>query len=401
MTKKLTRKGARNVTSELDRIASLVQDHHPLLGIPEKVALDFAKRCDLLSDAVETVAIHNYPRTAAEDEEGASVEPDGEGFDANAIGDSKAGPHQHEPDEPYMEGEFTQTEFHQLGDKQEADELPGVDAKLAAAMASFEESLRVAEKSLEAQSIPGYAGFTEQIRTLEELSTEAQELEAQIEAAIGPLLDRKREMDKEMKKIHKEIKDEYKESLGEIGDVIIERKTKLVEARAMLKVHERKRTINQVQKEMLARVASEYGDEVAGFVKATTSTLRDMNKSLVASFKGFELEQRALDRTASDKEAGLADMLSRFQEFLSKSWKRMVSVAKNAVALVTGQSKKVEKAHNEFVKTLKAIEAGKVAADESDEEAEDHDKKAEDAESDDEATDHDKKADYHGFNLFD
>jgi hypothetical protein len=68
MDQKLTREGARSVTMTVDRIASLVQDHHGVLGIPADVALDYAKRSDLISDAIETRAVQNtpLPREAAE-----------------------------------------------------------------------------------------------------------------------------------------------------------------------------------------------------------------------------------------------------------------------------------------------------------------------------------------------
>lgn len=60
--KKMTRKGAAQVTADFDEMANLVQNHYATLGIPKKIALDFAYRCDLLSDAIE--------RTAAEAEGG-------------------------------------------------------------------------------------------------------------------------------------------------------------------------------------------------------------------------------------------------------------------------------------------------------------------------------------------
>ena len=44
-------------------------------------------------------------------------------FDPNEIGELKDGPLEDEPDEPFMDGEFTQQEFQELGDKQEAGVL--------------------------------------------------------------------------------------------------------------------------------------------------------------------------------------------------------------------------------------------------------------------------------------
>lgn len=65
MSDLLTRKGARNLTETLDRVATAVQNRHSLLGIPARVAQDFAYRCDLLSDAIERTAVNNFPIEAA------------------------------------------------------------------------------------------------------------------------------------------------------------------------------------------------------------------------------------------------------------------------------------------------------------------------------------------------
>jgi hypothetical protein len=67
-------------------------------------------------------------------ETGESVEPGGSAqphWDANAIADDVGGPDKQEPDEPYMNGEFTQEEFHALRDKQQSGQMPKVDGKLA------------------------------------------------------------------------------------------------------------------------------------------------------------------------------------------------------------------------------------------------------------------------------
>ena len=132
---KLTRRGARNLTATLDRVATVIQNNPSILGIDRKIALDFARRCDLLSDAIETTAVLNYPKNAAIDETGTSVEPDGEGFDANEIGDEVPGPLETitPPEEPWMSGRFTQEKYVRLRDKEVSGEL----ASGAAAAAKF------------------------------------------------------------------------------------------------------------------------------------------------------------------------------------------------------------------------------------------------------------------------
>jgi hypothetical protein len=73
MADKLTRLGARSLTMTLDRVASVFQNHHDLLGVPEDIAMDFAKRADRMSDAVETTASINFPKAASDDKEAAPL----------------------------------------------------------------------------------------------------------------------------------------------------------------------------------------------------------------------------------------------------------------------------------------------------------------------------------------
>lgn len=130
---RLTRQGARNLTAALDNIAQVVQQRAALLGLDTRTATDFAYRCDLLSDAIERTASANFPlsRQAADaygkgsDDEGMSVEHGEGGFDPNLIGDEVPGPLEiiEPPSEPWMDGHFTQEEYHVLGELQEAGEL--------------------------------------------------------------------------------------------------------------------------------------------------------------------------------------------------------------------------------------------------------------------------------------
>ena len=113
---KLTRHGARNLTAAIDRIASAVQDNPALLGIDPKIAKDFAYRCDLISDAIETTAVANFPKAAAEDTDEIGAVVPGPLVDGEVDADS--------------EGHFTQGEFSQLTEV--AEKL----AKAASALAS-------------------------------------------------------------------------------------------------------------------------------------------------------------------------------------------------------------------------------------------------------------------------
>ena len=113
---KLTRRGARNLTAAIDRIASAVQDNPALLGIDPKIAKDFAYRCDLISDAIETTAVTNYPKAATE-------------FPASDIGEEVPGPLVDGEVEHDAAGHFTQGEFSELTDV--AEKLAKAAAMLA------------------------------------------------------------------------------------------------------------------------------------------------------------------------------------------------------------------------------------------------------------------------------
>lgn len=231
MDRHLTRQGALNVTKDLDKISSLIQHHHAVLGIPAKVALDFAWKCDVLSDAIEKRAISNdkvHGVTAAEGEEdegegkeaaaknaapefakppknetGGSVEPTGEkpSWDPNAIGDDVGGPHKSEADEAsYMGGNFSQQENHQLRDKQQSGQVPKVDppsrtakdslarlAKMVAAngheqLRSLSDRLKGCVAKLEASKADGVgplvAGAKKQIAALDQLADEMIKLDS-------------------------------------------------------------------------------------------------------------------------------------------------------------------------------------------------------------------------------
>ena len=394
MPSKLTRRGARELTVAIDKIADTVQQNADILGIDPKIATDFAYRSDLISDAVENRAVLNFPVTASEEvEEEEVVEESSKkaDFDPNEIAEPETGPLESEPDEAgYMSDHFQQAEFHELGDLQESGGLGKFASLLTAAETYFSDSKSAAMPNV---TVQGYDQFTDQIRRLDALNTEAMELQAQIDAAVAPLLEAKAGLDKELKAAHEGIKKEYKDKLSEVGNITIERKTALVEARAMLKVVERKRTATQVQKELMNAISEKYGAEVSEFINETTDALRDTNKTMAIAFKGFELEDRAL-RTASEKVAGLADLLARFQSLLLKNWRKMVQVVQNAARIVAGSSRSVEKVHGEFMGVAKDIMSGKLASSQLPREA--AEEEVEEVVEEEESS---KKASVH-FNLF-
>jgi len=115
MTTKLTKKGARQVSKTLDRVATLFQEEHETLGLDPKIANDFAQRCDLLSDFVEKKAGFSARKALTE----LDVVKES-GFNPEEIGMEKSGPLEMiDSDEPYMNGQFTQQENRELRYDQE------------------------------------------------------------------------------------------------------------------------------------------------------------------------------------------------------------------------------------------------------------------------------------------
>jgi hypothetical protein len=113
----MTKKGARSVTANLDRLATLFQEEFETLGVPSHIASDFARRCDMLSDAIEKKA--GIERTALDELDVVKEK----GFDPEAIGEEVSGPEEGDSDEPYMRGHFTQQVNRELRERQEDGDL--------------------------------------------------------------------------------------------------------------------------------------------------------------------------------------------------------------------------------------------------------------------------------------
>ena len=135
---RITKKGARNVTRTMERLANLLEAEHATLGIPKHIAEDAARRFDLLSDAIERKAgmdPQDIRAKQAMDREA--------NFDASTIAELKSGPlEQLDSDEPYMSGEFTQQEKSELSKKQKAGELSDGVADVKVAFTDLVNSLK-------------------------------------------------------------------------------------------------------------------------------------------------------------------------------------------------------------------------------------------------------------------
>ena len=356
--RKLTRGGASQLTAALDKIANTVQKNPAVLGIDTKIAQDFAYRCDLISDAVETTATINYPKQAE-----AAVEE---------IGAETKGPIYEEDADPDLKGQFTQAEFSELTRLEDKDALgnaanskvlasaTALARLLEAAVAEEEDEDEAMDSDKEAASklpevyVRGYNGLMKQVRVLSELEDQINELNAQIDAAVGPLVSAKSKLSKEQKKIHTEIKKEYKDNLTKIGNVTVETKSKATRAAAMLKVAGRKGTMDSQFDALIAALEEKFEIEIQEFAKQTMETLRENNKTMTVSFKGFELEDKLADM---GKTAGLADMLTKFQDWLVRSYKRMIRFINNAGQVAEAQGKDIDRAYNDLEKALQSRKA--------------------------------------------
>ena len=152
MSKKITKESALKVTAQLDQLANLLQGKHEILGVPQKIAQDFAHRCDILSDLVEKRA--GVERTANFDPASNSTETTllPTSFDPAEIGEEQSKPPLRNSDEPYMDT-FRQEWFDELRQVQQTGQFSNAKAaammmgKMAQLLAVHEISLpRVASK---------------------------------------------------------------------------------------------------------------------------------------------------------------------------------------------------------------------------------------------------------------
>ena len=117
---KINKQSALKVSGQLDRIASLFEKDFDALGVPEKIAKDFAYRCDLLSDSIE----QNFGvNKQALDDLDPVLEP---GFNPDDIGREVGGPLEDNGEHSWQEGEFSRQEHRELRDLQESGEMAEV-----------------------------------------------------------------------------------------------------------------------------------------------------------------------------------------------------------------------------------------------------------------------------------
>lgn len=126
---RITKRAANLVVGQLERAANLIQKNHKQLGLDVKIAYDFARRADLLSDFIDRKAgINRQAMQRQAQGPAATISYDFENFtetdlsdldfDPSEIGEMSEGALMRDPDEPYMDV-FNQDEYFQLGEVQE------------------------------------------------------------------------------------------------------------------------------------------------------------------------------------------------------------------------------------------------------------------------------------------
>lgn len=381
---KLTRRGAANVTTDLDKIANLFQSRAAALGVPDKIAQDFAYRCDLLSDHIEKYAA----RMAADDETGTSVEPapSNQGFDANAIGDEKAGPLEiiTPPDEPWMAGEFTQQEFQALREKQQSGEMAEnaaagkADPKLASIEASIARLAKLAAVGTMTDTQAEAA-----VKKLVELDAALTEIEAEIQALAGAALKRQKGLEAEHKKVLEALK-------GQLPQTIAGQKASILQVRTAIikytKVPERKRpgfeqmrstdvdSITDKGGDLIGRIEAELGAEIAKKVGEIADTVYEELTHLRPVVRGLKYEVENAPRTASDRTAGVLDILLKFRAWIAGQLGKIMSLFDLGSRAIDSAADSLLKSLGEAEKAISKT-AAKVEHAEADDVAEDAPKK--------------------------
>lgn len=150
----LSKQAAKKANNLLDATASDIVANAAAYGIKPEIAQKFAFQCDLIADHVAKKAGVDIKKLASQRKQGLSgddVFDEGTlGFDPEAIGVEVAGPTEKEPDEPFMDGHFTQQWNRELREKQESGEVsngggsPEPQAPAAGVQASLQTGAKLA-----------------------------------------------------------------------------------------------------------------------------------------------------------------------------------------------------------------------------------------------------------------
>ncbi|NBQ99338.1 MAG: hypothetical protein EBT79_02185 [Actinobacteria bacterium] len=385
---KLTRRGAANVTTDLDKIATLFQNRAAALGVPEKIAHDFAYRCDLLSDHIEKYATRLAAegdedaeddevlatagkKKAAIDETGTSIEPgpDDQGFDANEIGDMKAGPLEiiTPPDEPWMGGHFTQEKYVALTEKQQSGELAAnaaagkADPKLASIEASLAKLAKLAALGTLTDTQAESA-----VKKLLELENALTEVEAEIETLASAALTKQKGLEAEHKKVLATLKENLPQTIVGQKATILKVRTAIIK---YTKAPERKRpgfeqmrstdteSLKEKGGDLFGRIEAELGAEIAAKVGVIADTVWEELTHIQPVVRGLKYEVENAPKTASARTAGVLDVILKFRAWIGDKIGQIMSLFKLGTGAIDGAADSLIKSLGDAEKAI-----GKTAA---------------------------------------
>jgi hypothetical protein len=333
-TDQLTRKGARELTTAIDRVAECVQHNHNTLGIDPKIAMDFAYRCDLISDAVETTAVTNFPLDKSAE------------YAADEIGAETKGPIYQEDPSPDLKGQFTQKEFQQLTDEVEGTNSPkfvdngkklagAVDAVLAAdnslelitAMETLNTELDDVETKSAKTRVPGYSPMQlkQEIDRLSQLRQEITTHTKQFEDVIKRLKDLEKEEKAGLANLKKAA-----QQMREKGKYVFEAEQGLLEFTAYMQSktpgiaqmiedpNDPKSKFGDKAGDMFGRIAGQLGQEVAEQVRVIYDETKEDLTHTVMAVRGLKIVQKTASiPEGAAKTAGLADIAVGIKDWLA------------------------------------------------------------------------------------
>lgn len=361
---KITLKGAKAVTKDLDRLAALFETEAPALGLPEHIATDAAYRLDLLSDHIEKHA-GAQPGVVAED---TVVEASGE--DVVEASEDEEG-----------------KEAAKASDEDDAEEASDEDAEEASKKAML---LKAAAELRQA----GVGVFSDReildmARQLKELENELAEARVELQKAAGKLLAKEKKLDRAYKKQVKELGDGLPETLKGQGDAVHETGELLL---AWQKIRAAKpATVSDVQAGVIEKAEAKLGKAVADALDDMFEAVKKERQGWrAASFKLKELEVTA----SAEKQAGLMDWMERVHQFFDKLFAPLKRLLDRASAVILGSRDDVKDALSAYEAAVNA--AGKTASDVQAEDA-DADEASDEAEASKKATEVNPA---HGYDLF-
>ncbi len=369
MSQKLTRKGARSYTKMLDRVASVAQKQAEILGLPPEVALDFARRADVISDQVELTAAANFPLVAGDDapdekdekdkgktaaaewaqapknETGLSLPVANGGWDANTIGDDRGGPYLSQSDESgYMAGRFAQNWFNELRNKVESNSVPRlgqVDKFAAAGMAMsacLRDVIRVAQCGKMADS-----EYRDGIQQLAELDRLVAETQAEIAMVSGDLQRKSAQLTGDQKKVIKGFDSLIDTLKGQSGSII--------EIRAILLDCTKLVSASPGGSPEAQAADAQFSADV----REATADLWDAIQKEAAGF------QRAVAKLQYS--AGIMDFLHSVEEFSTVVWGALERLFEMATSAITGAKERVAKSFANLKSAYGGTATPKAAAD--------------------------------------